>query len=300
MLSRRSQQQQQRGVGVGDVPSARVLVVGEAGVGKSALVRALLALDPPRARERAAGGEPREREEAPVRTVGVDVHALVLGGDDAGAECGAGAPCVVELWDVGGERHAAHAAARRGALYDRGFAGVLLVWDARRPRTRHALRGWAADLARHASFDRGGAFHPAAAGGGGSSSVGAAGISAADGQGDADCELEAMLAGDMPSEPSSPSPAAVGAGWMGTTPSSVTGGGGSAGVSAGGGALPELPVPTLVVANKCDGGEPSGVPPGDVRASARAGSVDADAWAMFLHDVVRRSAAGSGTFRGFG
>eukprot|EP00235_Prasinoderma_singulare_P010485 CAMPEP_0119161568 /NCGR_PEP_ID=MMETSP1315-20130426/1485_1 /TAXON_ID=676789 /ORGANISM="Prasinoderma singularis, Strain RCC927" /LENGTH=43 /DNA_ID= /DNA_START= /DNA_END= /DNA_ORIENTATION= len=43
MLSRRSQQQQQRGVGVGDVPSARVLVVGEAGVGKSALVRALLA-----------------------------------------------------------------------------------------------------------------------------------------------------------------------------------------------------------------------------------------------------------------
>lgn len=86
MLSRRSQQQQQRGVGVGDVPSARVLVVGEAGVGKSALVRALLALDPPRARERAAGGEPREREEAPVRTVGVDVHALVLGGDDAGAE----------------------------------------------------------------------------------------------------------------------------------------------------------------------------------------------------------------------
>lgn len=96
------------------------------------------------------------------------------------------------------------------------------------------------------------------------------------------------------------SPAAVGAGWMGTTPSSVTGGGGSAGVSAGGGALPELPVPTLVVANKCDGGEPSGVPPGDVRASARAGSVDADAWAMFLHDVVRRSAAGSGTFRGFG
>lgn len=111
---------------------------------------------------------------------------------------------MVELWDVGGERHAAHAAARRGALYDRGFAGVLLVWDARRPRTRHALRGWAADLARHASFDRGGAFHPAAAGGGGSSSVGAAGISAADGQGDADCELEAMLAGDMPSEPSSP------------------------------------------------------------------------------------------------
>ena len=69
MLSRRSQQQQQRGVGVGDVPSARVLVVGEAGVGKSALVRALLALEPPRARERAAGGEPREREEAPVRTV---------------------------------------------------------------------------------------------------------------------------------------------------------------------------------------------------------------------------------------
>ena len=125
------------------------------------------------------------------RTVGASVRCVAMGGNDAAAESG-DAPAIIELWDVGGDCSRAQL---RKTFYER-VAGVVYVWDAKVrgapqrltiglrhqactcvvltrahtighrwglacPRTRGALREWASDIARHASFDRGGAVPPA-------------------------------------------------------------------------------------------------------------------------------------------
>ena len=125
-------------------PAARVLVLGECGVGKTRLSRALA-----RGVEAAAEGEAGRLKGAP--TVGMRVEALVLpgvggGGDAGGGAAGGGTVGIVELHEVGGN---AEFVGTRSFLYGASpdeWDGVLLVYSQASARSGRMLRRWEAEL----------------------------------------------------------------------------------------------------------------------------------------------------------
>ena len=118
-LARRGARAAPAAVG-GGAAAARVLVVGDEGVGKTALVETI-------ATGGGGGGHAVALSDL-TRTVGASVRCVAIGGNDAAVAAESGdAPAIIELWDVGGDRSRAQL---RKTFYER-VAGVVYVWDAK-------------------------------------------------------------------------------------------------------------------------------------------------------------------------
>ena len=118
-LARRGARAAPAAVG-GGAAAARVLVVGDEGVGKTAFVETI-------ATGGGGGGHAVALSDL-TRTVGASVRCVAIGGNDAAVAAESGdAPAIIELWDVGGDRSRAQL---RKTFYER-VAGVVYVWDAK-------------------------------------------------------------------------------------------------------------------------------------------------------------------------
>mmetsp|Transcript_29047 Transcript_29047/g.66079 ORF Transcript_29047/g.66079 Transcript_29047/m.66079 type:complete len:264 (-) Transcript_29047:7-798(-) len=110
----------------------KVLVLGDASVGKTTLVSMLAGT------ECISNGVVRDlsglKDGMAQWTVGCSISVLAARVD--------GKDVMVELWDVGGSRHYAHI---RSTFYD-GIDGVLLVYDVANLKSYHSLSGWLFEL----------------------------------------------------------------------------------------------------------------------------------------------------------
>ncbi|GMF13244.1 unnamed protein product [Phytophthora lilii] len=111
-----------------ETPSVRVLVVGDSGVGKTALLRSVC-----RAHSR---GDIRYDRSASLWTTGCDVHVLLKSLGPAGREV------FVEFLDVGGHRKYELS---RGAFYH-DVHGVMFVHDLSNAKSGEHLRNWIREL----------------------------------------------------------------------------------------------------------------------------------------------------------
>jgi GTPase SAR1 family protein len=135
----------------------KVAVLGECGVGKSALVRRWVhAIATPHYRPTHAADRATLLIPATTTTTssGGDGRAegeIVAAAADGDGSCG-DVDVRVQFWDVGGQERFGGSGGGGGgdggtALYYRGCAGVVLVCDRTRPGTLAALHQWLADMA---------------------------------------------------------------------------------------------------------------------------------------------------------
>ncbi|EEY68097.1 uncharacterized protein PITG_18542 [Phytophthora infestans T30-4] len=111
-----------------ETPSVRVLVLGESGVGKTALLRAICRLYSP---------TPLSNDKpSSLWTTGCDVHVLLTSLGPAGREV------FVEFLDVGGHRQYELS---RGAFYH-DIHGVVFVHDLSNAKSGERLRNWSREL----------------------------------------------------------------------------------------------------------------------------------------------------------
>ncbi|KAG2781903.1 hypothetical protein JG687_00012278 [Phytophthora cactorum] len=111
-----------------ETPSVRVLVVGDSGVGKTALLRAICRLYSP---------TPTDNDKpSTLWTTGCDVHVLLTSLGPAGREV------FVEFLDVGGHRKYELS---RGAFYH-DVHGVMFVHDLSNAKSGEHLRNWSREL----------------------------------------------------------------------------------------------------------------------------------------------------------
>ena len=116
----------------------RVALIGDSGVGKSSIVRALLT--------------PYDKNWLYFPTVGCSVNVLSMDGpklvrfeDEESADVPE--HHFVELWDIGG--NARYRAARKRLFAE--CEGLIFVWDAEHDRTFHALNSWLQDVLESSS-----------------------------------------------------------------------------------------------------------------------------------------------------
>ncbi|KAE8890631.1 hypothetical protein PF005_g17349 [Phytophthora fragariae] len=112
-----------------ETPSVRVLVVGDSGVGKTALLRSIC-------RSHSPGGSSSDRPTT-LWTTGCDVHVLLTPLGASGREV------FVEFLDVGGHRKYELS---RGAFYQ-DVHGVIFVHDLSNAKSGEHLRNWSRELA---------------------------------------------------------------------------------------------------------------------------------------------------------